>query len=181
MLKILTDYWWVALLRGALAIIFGMLALCRPGLALIDLIYLFGYYALCDGVLYLWLSFRDHKANHSWWLLFLLGLISIIAGAGALSWPGVSAAVLLLISALRALASGALEVLVSLRVRQELRSESLLMLDAVLSVLFGLALLSWPGAELLSLLWFWGLYATIYGFGMVTFALRLRKAQPAPA
>jgi uncharacterized membrane protein HdeD (DUF308 family) len=48
--ELLSRYWWVLLLRGLLAILFGILAFAWPGVTLASLVLLFGVYALVDGV-----------------------------------------------------------------------------------------------------------------------------------
>jgi uncharacterized membrane protein HdeD (DUF308 family) len=45
-----TGHWWALAIRGGIAILFGLAALLRPGIALEALILLFGAYALVDGV-----------------------------------------------------------------------------------------------------------------------------------
>jgi uncharacterized membrane protein HdeD (DUF308 family) len=41
--------WWIMALRGLLAVIFGLIALLTPGIALLAFIYVFAAYALVDG------------------------------------------------------------------------------------------------------------------------------------
>jgi uncharacterized membrane protein HdeD (DUF308 family) len=41
--------WWIMTLRGLFAVIFGLIALVAPGIALLALIYVFAAYALVDG------------------------------------------------------------------------------------------------------------------------------------
>src|SRR5919204_2731003 len=51
MLHGLAKNWWLMLLRGIAAIIFGVLAFVWPGLTLLTLILLYGAFAFADGVL----------------------------------------------------------------------------------------------------------------------------------
>ena len=42
--------WWLVLLRGIFMVIFGIIALVSPGIALLTLVWLFGFYAILDGI-----------------------------------------------------------------------------------------------------------------------------------
>ncbi len=50
----LAENWWLLLLRGLAAIAFGVIAFFWPGITLVALTYLFGLYAIVDGVLAIW-------------------------------------------------------------------------------------------------------------------------------
>ncbi len=50
MLSTLSENWWAVTLRGVAAVHFGILAVLLPSIALTALIYVFGAYALVDGV-----------------------------------------------------------------------------------------------------------------------------------
>ncbi|RIK43843.1 MAG: hypothetical protein DCC55_04665 [Chloroflexi bacterium] len=50
MVTALARNWWLLLIRGVLAVIFGILALVWPGITLAVLVLLFGAYALVDGI-----------------------------------------------------------------------------------------------------------------------------------
>ena len=49
-------HWWVLLLRGILAVLFGIIAFAMPGLTLITLVLLYGAYALVDGLIALFVG-----------------------------------------------------------------------------------------------------------------------------
>ena len=51
MLNLIAKNWWLILLRGICAILFGLFALTRPGITLSALIMLWAIYAFVDGVL----------------------------------------------------------------------------------------------------------------------------------
>ena len=68
MLRILADNWWVLLIRGIAAILFGILAFLWPGLTLAVLVLLFGAYALVDGIFSIIAAFAasDQPAGNRW-------------------------------------------------------------------------------------------------------------------
>ncbi len=54
LLSALSERWWALLLRGLLAVLFGLIALFLPGMTLTVLVLVFGAYALVDGVFAWW-------------------------------------------------------------------------------------------------------------------------------
>src|SRR4051794_21256172 len=48
---LLARNWWLVLLRGGLAVLFGLVALLLPGITLASLVLVFAAYMLADGVL----------------------------------------------------------------------------------------------------------------------------------
>ncbi|HWE89704.1 MAG TPA: DUF308 domain-containing protein, partial [Pseudonocardiaceae bacterium] len=50
MLDLLRRRWWLIVLRGVVAILFGLLALAWPGITVLALALLWGVYVLADGV-----------------------------------------------------------------------------------------------------------------------------------
>src|SRR6266496_4112509 len=51
LLHALAKHWWLLLLRGICAILFGVLTFVWPGITLLTLVLLYGAFALADGVL----------------------------------------------------------------------------------------------------------------------------------
>ena len=49
MLALLAENWWAFVLRGIFAILFGIAAVSFPGLTVLILVVLFGFYCLVDG------------------------------------------------------------------------------------------------------------------------------------
>src|SRR5437660_11871632 len=91
MLAHLARNWWVFVLRGAAAVLFGVLAFARPGITLEVLVLLFAFWALFDGVFALISSVGAAEAHEPWWPLVLIGLFGIAAGVVTLSLPGITA------------------------------------------------------------------------------------------
>ena len=76
-LEDLAQRWWIFALQGAVAIIFGVLAIAQPGITLEVLILLFALWALVGGVLSLIGSVGAAEAREPWWPLVFEGLLGI--------------------------------------------------------------------------------------------------------
>src|SRR5438045_9697650 len=85
------NYWWLLAIRGLLAVLFGIAAIVWPGLTLLVLVFLFGAYALVDGVVAVVVAFQERRFFSQWWVLLLAGLVGIIAGLVAFFWPAFAA------------------------------------------------------------------------------------------
>jgi uncharacterized membrane protein HdeD (DUF308 family) len=169
-----TGHWWALALRGIIAILFGLAAFLRPGIALEALILLFGAYALVDGVFSIVGVFGGTRGGTPRWLLFLEGVVSILAGLIALIFPGLTAIALLYLVAAWAVVTGIAEIATAIRLRQEIRGEWALILGGIISVLFGLILAVLPAVGILSLIWLVGAYAVAFGVLLLITALQVR-------
>jgi len=174
-LRVLSENWWLLLLRGICAVVFGILAFVWPGLSLLTLVILFGVYALLDGFFALIAAVLGrHQSTPLWWLI-VAGLVSVAAGIVTFAYPQVTALVLVIFIGCWALVRGAFEIIGAVRLRSEIQNEWLLIAVGMLSVVFGLAILVNPGAGALALVWLIGAYAIAFGLPMIWLAFRLRK------
>ncbi len=183
LLHTLGRVWWLVLLRGIAAIVFGVLAWTWPGATLITLVLFWGAYALVDGVAALWGGWQAKDGGKPMWQVVLIGVLGIAAGIVTFLAPGVTAIALLLLIAGWAIVNGLLQVAAAIRLRKEIANEWLLILSGALSIVFGVLMVANPGAGALAVLWLIGAFAVVYGALLVVLAFKLRKhaAPPAPA
>jgi uncharacterized membrane protein HdeD (DUF308 family) len=181
LLHSLTDHWWLFLIRGIAAIIFGVLAFAWPGVTLVVLVLFFGAFALVDGIASLIAAITGRGATSPRWWLAIVGLVGIAAGLLTFFWPGLTALVLLYFIAGWAIAMGVFQIIGAIQLRKEIDNEWLLILSGVVSVLFGILLLVMPGTGLLALVWLIAIDAIIFGALVIGFGLRLRKHRTAAA
>jgi uncharacterized membrane protein HdeD (DUF308 family) len=175
MLRLLGKNWWIFVVQGLAAALFGLLALIWPGRTLQVLIALFGAYALVDGVLSLFRTFRASALGLPWWPFLLQGLAGVAAGLLTFTYPGLTALVLLFFIAGSAILFGALQLFIGIRFREELRGEWLLMVSGGLAVLFGLWLILAPGEGALAVVGLIGFYALIQGAVLIGLGFKLRS------
>ncbi len=166
--------WWVFVLRGVVAILFGVLAFASPGITLEVLVLLFGFWALFDGVLALIGSVGAAEAHEPWWPLVLMGLLGVAAGVVTLKWPGITALALLLVIAYWSIFRGILEIVAAVRLRNLVQGEWWLILAGIASIAFGVLLIVYPGPGLLAVIWLVGIYAVIFGIAQLMLGFRLK-------
>lgn len=172
---ILSRNWWVFLLRGILAVIFGILALIWPGTTLLTLIILFGAYALVDGIFAIIAGVAGYGTTERWWAEVIEGVLGMVIGLMTLLWPGATALVMLYFIAAWAIVTGILEIAAAIQMRRYISGEWLLFLSGAVSVLFGVLLFIFPEAGALSLIAFIGAFAILFGSLLIVLALRLRS------
>jgi uncharacterized membrane protein HdeD (DUF308 family) len=178
---LVSRYWWAIALRGVVAIIFGVLAFVWPGVTLAALILLFGAYALVDGIAAIVVGIKEYGERERWWATLLGGLVSVAAGVVAFLMPGLTALTLVTLIALWAMIRGALEIVAAVRLRHVIKGEWLLALGGVLSIVFGLALIAFPGAGAVALVWWIGAYAVALGIMLLILGFRARGLAHAAA
>jgi uncharacterized membrane protein HdeD (DUF308 family) len=170
---VLVRNWWALALRGALAVLFGVLAFVLPGLTVAFLIALFGVYALIDGVLAIVAGVKAAEHHERFGSLLLRGILGIAAGIVAFILPGPTAVVLTLMIGAWAIVTGVLEIVAAVHLHRA-HGEWLLIANGALSVLFGLLLVIVPAVGILTLVWIVGSYAIVFGLIMLMLAVRLR-------
>jgi len=176
MISLFTKNWWVLLLRGIVAVLFGILAITSPGITLAVLVLLFGVYAVVDGCFALFAAIGGWSHREDRWLLLLEGFIGIGAGILTLRAPGITTVALLFFIAAWALATGVLRIVAAIRLRKEITGEWLLAVAGIASILFGIALFLNPFIGALVLVWWIGGFTFAFGILLIVLGFRMRRA-----
>jgi uncharacterized membrane protein HdeD (DUF308 family) len=170
----LSRNWGALVVRGVLAILFGLIAFLMPSMTLAVLIAIFAAYAFVDGVFAVIAATR-RQHGRPWWALLIVGLAGIATAGIALFMPGLTALTLVFVIAGWAIASGALEIAAAVRLRQQIEGEWILGLIGLLSLVFGIWMVLRPGAGALALVYTIGGYAIVIGGMLVGLGLKLRR------
>lgn len=173
MVQSLSRNWWLVILRGVFAILFGILAFVLPGLTWLTLVVMFGVYTIVDGLVAIVTGFSRTKTAR-WWAFLIEGVLNIAAGAVALIWPDVAVLVLIYIIAGWAVITGILEIAAAVRLRDEITNEWVLGLGGFVSMAFGILLFVQPAAGSLAIIWIIAGYAVVFGALLVVLGFRLR-------
>ena len=172
------------LVRGILAIAFGIVAVLLPGSAIFAAALIFAAFTFADG-LFSFVSGVRGARHHTqrWRALIFNGIVGIAIGVLFVIWPLLStlayAFALVLLIALFYLATGIGQIVAAIRLRKEMEGEWMLALLGVSALLLGgvLFFILWtnPAATLLTVAWLIGLYALISGACLIALSIRLRK------
>jgi len=174
-METLTDRWWAVLLRGVIAIIFGIILFAAPGISLAFLVILFGAFAIVDGIFSLVSAVGRARHHENWGSLVLVGITGILAGLLSWFWPGVTAIALVFVIGAWAIITGILEIVAAVQLRKAIRGEFWLGLAGALSILFGVLMFINPAAGALAVVWLIGAYAIVFGVMLIGLSLRLRS------
>jgi uncharacterized membrane protein HdeD (DUF308 family) len=168
----LIRHWWMLTVRGALAVLFGFLAMVWPGITLLALAVVFGAYALADGVFAGVGAVRAPSGTRA--ILIAEAVIGIVFGVVTLMWPEITILAITLLVGFWAMVSGISEIVTAIRLRREITGEWMYVAFGAVSVLFGLLVAVWPVSGALAVAWLIGVCAVLYGLFLIAVSLRLR-------
>jgi uncharacterized membrane protein HdeD (DUF308 family) len=170
MFQAMKNYWWLILVRGIVAVVFGVYTLMNPGLSAVSLVLAFGIYAVVSGGMMLGLALFGGGSSDDRSMLALQGVIEALLGALVLAWPGITMLSLLAAIVAFAFVGGVMGIVAAFQVR-----DVWLGLSGVISVLFGVYALRFPGDGALAVILAVGLYAIGIGVTMVIASFQVRK------
>jgi uncharacterized membrane protein HdeD (DUF308 family) len=167
-----SDIWWVFLLEGIAALLFGFLLITQPGTTLVAIVVFLGFYWLMMGVLEIVRVFVDRSV--AWYWSLLIGILGIIAGIIVLRHPMFAAVLLpttiVLYLGIIGLIIGAIQIVGGFT-GGGIGSFAL----GVINVLIGLILLGAPVAAALAVPLVFGILLLIEGVALIIWAFRVRN------
>jgi uncharacterized membrane protein HdeD (DUF308 family) len=175
MIETLKRHWWVSVIRGLAAIVFGVIAFAYPGLTLATLVIFFGAWVLIDGVFRAAGAIAGRASDPEWGFHLIIGIVGIIIGFLTFNAPLITALALIIYIAAWALMIGAVEIALAIKLRREIKGEWFLILMGLASILFAVLLLWNPAPGALALVWLIASYAIVFGILGVIFGFRLRS------
>ncbi|KHK93643.1 hypothetical protein LK12_01960 [Novosphingobium malaysiense] len=172
------------LLRGVLAIAFGIVALLLPGTAVLAAALVFAAFTFADGLFSTITGIRGARHHTERWGWFIFnGVVGLAVGVLFVIWPLMStmAYAFLLVAFMAAfyLATGIGQIAAAIRLRKDIRNEWVLGFLGVTGLILAAALiyLLWtsPALTLLAVAWLIGAYALVSGVLLIALSFRLRR------
>ena len=166
--------WQAIVLRGLAGIGFGLLAAFSPVATALSLVIVLSIYLMADGFLAIVSAFKAARQRHAWGMVALEGLAAVAASVAIFVYPGLGMAAFAVILAAWSLFAGLVKLAVALR-REPVGGRGWLIASALISLLFGLALLLSPLIGAVVLTWWLGIYAIAFGAAMLMLGLQVRS------
>ncbi|NYD78250.1 HdeD family acid-resistance protein [Arthrobacter cupressi] len=161
------------IVRGALALLLALAVAALPVATVFALAYVFGIYAMADGLANLAHYYYD-PVRHSRWSM-IGGIASVAAGLVAVSWPGIVASALAFLVGIWALALGVSQVFIALEGRSTVRAWRSPALTGLVLIAFGILVLVNPGAGIVSLAWLLASFTAVAGLLLVISGFSMRR------
>jgi uncharacterized membrane protein HdeD (DUF308 family) len=180
MIETLKRHWWVPVIRGIAAIVFGVIAFTHPVMAIATLVLFFGAWVLIDGIFRIVAAIRHRGSDPDWAWQLVIGIIGIIVGLLTFHAPRVTALALVIYIAAWALMIGASEIVMAVKLRHEIKGEWFLILMGLASIVFAVLLLWNPVAGAAAVIWLIAWYAVVLGILAIFFGFRLRSLPALP-
>lgn len=172
MLELLSRRWWLIVLRGVVAVVFGLLAVAWPEITVLALALLWGVYVLADGISAAMIGFAgagQERAIH-----LGIGVLGVLTGVLALVWPGITALVLLVVIAVWAIVAGVMQIAAAVRLRKVIQREWFLAVSGAVSLVLGLLLIVQPAEGAIALVIAIATFVIAWGVVLIVLGFRLR-------
>jgi uncharacterized membrane protein HdeD (DUF308 family) len=154
---------WALIVIGALAVLAGIVAILFPGLTLLNLIIIFGWFAIIAGVIEVIHAFTGDRSGEGRVILALWGIATIIAGLFALLLPGITLGAFILLIAAYFIVTGIVQIVASFRGHLH----GWLLAWGVIGVIAGIVALVYPSAAALTIAIVFGVYAILGGISAI--------------
>lgn len=171
--------WWLVLLRGIAALLLGLVLSINPAATIMILVQFLGVYWFLDGLFTLIQSIKGRKIYKKWGWGVFVGIFSILASIVIISRPLASSILtvtfLAYFIAFWAMFFGILSIVTGIRLRKEISNEWSMVLNGLLSTLFGVVLLTSPIMSAMVMVWIVAIFSVVNGIVLIVLSFRVKK------
>lgn len=176
--NIATELWWVGLVEGLAAILFGIAALFWPGLTIVTLVTLFSAYVLVWGIAEIIYGLSS-IGKGTWFLPLIFGVFSLGVGVYLVRHPQVTFATFILLIGFTFIVRGIVDIVGAFLSGQMATARVLSIIVGVIAILAGIVVLKQPVASGVAFVWILGLFALVYGPITIALSYDLKKLNDA--
>ncbi len=169
------HHWWLFLLRGLAAIVFGVLAIMWPGATVVVLTAFIAAYALVDGAVAIASAVRMRSIFDRWWVLLVQGLISVVFGVWAFINPLLSLLYIVISVSLWMVFAAIVQFLLARAQKAMGTTPVWSIVGGVLSLVLAVLALVYPGLTVASVIVLIAWFSLVIGIVQVVIALRVRS------
>jgi uncharacterized membrane protein HdeD (DUF308 family) len=164
---------WIGI-RGAVALVFGIVLLAFPEMSLAVLVLTFGAVAFVEGITMLATAVAGRYESGRGWLV-ASGIVSVLTGVAVVVWPDISALALLYVIGAWAIVAGLLQVAGAFELLVDGGERVLLILSGLVSIAFGVIMWIHPGAGALALIMLIAAFAIVTGITLLVTGYQIRR------
>ena len=167
--------WYWVLVGGLISVGLGVVVIAWPGRTLLVLVVLAGVQLLVVGMFRMFFALGE-RSGEGTWVLFLVGVLSVVAGIFVMRRPSRTIEILVVVVGLFWVLSGLVDAYQGIR-DNDPDYASVGVAGGVITAIGGAILLFWPDVTLLVLAAVIGLTLIVSGLIQAVLSLRLRSAQ----
>lgn len=170
----LQEVWWGLAFRGFILIIAGVIALIIPDILILVFLYVFAFFAFAGGVMLIIEGFRIRDKTDKI-IRIIEGVFYIIIGIVTFAAPASSLAVLMIIIACWAIIIGIFQITAAFKLRKSIRNEWIGILNGLITLIFGILILTDVFTSATALMMLFGAFAIISGLFSVVLSFRIKN------
>lgn len=162
--------WKSAVVRGAIAIVLGIIAIFWPDTAIFTFMLIWGLWALVDGIAVLFLAFQP-EARAARTMLIVQGVLGVVLGILIVTHPGLSASVVTWLAGVWFVVRGLLEGFAAFGTSPR----GFLLASAAIDIVLGVLFMANPGGSAKGITVVLGIVALVWGIALIVIGFAWRK------
>ncbi|MDA3944780.1 MAG: DUF308 domain-containing protein [Bacteroidetes bacterium] len=172
-----TRNWWSFALNGIIALIYGILALSLPKDTLIVIARYTGIVIILTGVVFGIISYNRARKQLPYGIMLFQTIVMALVGFLIVLYTQQTIDFFVTLIGIWAIIMGIIQLIVLVNVSGTMGNKNFFLVNAIVSLLFGLLLVIDPFNAAKTLILLSGILALFFGFVMIWFAYNLREMQ----
>jgi uncharacterized membrane protein HdeD (DUF308 family) len=176
---ILYKSWWSYVLRGVVALIFGILFIAYPGATLKTFITILGVFLLIDGIINIIRSIVFLFKKEQWGWTLVWGIVGLLLGLILINHTEFTLGFVAIIAGIWVIIMGIAEIAIAIDMPPK-SGRGILAVSGVISLAFGIVILAWTAGTVYALMVLLGIYllvVAVIDFVISVYVLRFQHRE----